>query len=159
LFYGQGDVVIKENIVFAEHPLMEHTHVESLLLTEMPNQEEFKNLTVEPEDIRPQSSNWETSKRLKIHPSEPNTTKYPIGESSEQPVCSNEEAAIEPTDRVERNQSVELRSPDDECEVITFIIGAASLHDASNPMPPPRRFVRNQDKMQITQPLLNRNSH
>ncbi len=122
---------------------MEHTQP---LLSEMPNQEEFKNLTVDPADIGAQNSgSWEASKRIKVHCSDKNAHKQPTETSSEQQlsrVSPREIAATITLRREEKNQSEELESSDGECEIITFMIGAARLHDASKLMPPPSRFVR-----------------
>jgi hypothetical protein len=119
----------------------------SLKLTEMPNQEEFKKLAVEPEDICPQSSEWEESKRFKLYHSGSQSMKHPIEGSSEQQICLKEKAATEPAHPDDQIASGKRQSLDDECEVITFIIGAASLSDTiSMPMPPPSRFIRKQDR-------------
>ncbi len=105
------------------------------VLADIPNQEEFKNLTVEPADIRPQCSSWETSKRLKAHSSE--APKQQLGNRSAYRTETTE------NDRDARTQSDGLASPDDtECEILVFRIGAASMRDMSKPMPPPTRFVR-----------------
>ena len=121
---------------------MEHNQLDAALLTKMPNQEEFKNLTVHPSDICARSSNWETSKKLKPHLSDKCTLKQPIANCSEPTIYSEKIATTTTSDRDEHNQTGSLESPDDECEIITFIIGAARIHDTSKPMPPPSRFVR-----------------
>jgi hypothetical protein len=123
---------------------MEHKQLDTVL-NEMPNQEEFKNLAVNPADICSRSSSWEASKRFKVPLSDQYTLKQPmeIFNCSEHEICSEKVATTTTADRDRQNQTGALAaSPDDECEIITFIIGAASIRDTSTPMPPPARFVR-----------------
>jgi hypothetical protein len=116
------------------------------LLSEMPNQEAFKNLTVNHADVGAQhSGSWEASKRFKVLCSDKNTQKQQTEHSSEQElsrVSPREIAATITSRREGKDHLDELESSDGECEIITFMIGATRIHDASKPMPPPSRFVR-----------------
>ncbi len=113
-----------------------------MLLNEMPNQDDFKFLILEPADICAQSSSWESSKRMKIHGIDKNTPKELMEASSEQPIRPGKIAATVTFDREERNRTGDLEPLDGEIEFITFAIGATRMHDPSKPMPPPSRFSR-----------------
>ena len=109
-----------------------------------PDQEEFKNLIVDPTEIRHQISGWESSKRLKGHDS---CCKLPS-------IC---EKVVEQEDAVNNLVSVSenfvektiLKSKDEtavanltDIEIIEFFLGSSSLRDPSQPLPPPTRFSR-----------------
>ena len=108
---------------------------------DMPNQEEFKNLMVEPADIRQSCNSWETSKKIKVHSKQ--TSKEPIGNNPELGEQQELESDSASNLNLANSDSIEhLESSDDHCEIITFMIGGASVRDSSKPMPPPSRFVR-----------------
>ncbi len=120
---------------------MEQLLTDSTHISEMPNQDEFKNLIVEPSDIRHQSCAWEASKKIKVLAKQ--TSKPQSGDCSEKDSWHESEFKLAPgADSSPMDKSDSL---DDECEIITFIIGATSLRDTSKPMPPPSRFVRRGD--------------
>jgi hypothetical protein len=119
---------------------MEHNHS---LLTEMPNQEEFRNLIVDPADVCAQNSGgWEPSKKIRVHCTDKNTPEQPTDQGVEQQICPSEKVATTISNQENKKQLDEVESSDDECEIITFMIGATRMHDTSKPMPPPTRFVR-----------------
>jgi hypothetical protein len=124
---------------------MEQHHLDEVLLNELPNQDDFMKSIVEPADICAQYSSWESSKRIKICGTDKNTSfqeQLLIEPSSEQQILPLEIAATVPSDREEQNRSGESQSPDGEIDFITFVIGTTRMHDPSNPMPPPSRYVR-----------------
>jgi hypothetical protein len=107
--------------------------------SDTPNQEEFKNLIVEPADIRPRNRSWDTSRReIVVHVSKKAKQQTEVCTEYE----SDPRDSKPPFDLADSNGKDDQGSPEaDECEIITFIIGAAN-RDTSKPMPPPTRFVR-----------------
>jgi hypothetical protein len=111
--------------------------------SDMPIQEEFKNLIVEPADIHPQSCNWESSKRVEVHltkqglklQADDRIKLGALGRRDDSDSCATPIPA-------DSNSLDTPKSLDDECTIFTFVIGATYMWDPSKPMPPPRRFVR-----------------
>ena len=99
----------------------------------MPDQDQFMNLMVEPTDVGHQSCSWESSKRIKTN------TPSKISDTAEMDSC-------EPSTRVPAD--LDSCSPlaedfsDANCEIIVFMLGAVKVHDPSQPLPAPSRFVR-----------------
>ena len=120
-------------------------------LADMPNQEEFKNLMVEPSDIRPQSCSWETPQRVIEVPlskqavvnSEKQQTRGSTGPTNMHGSKSTSRQALNLLNSKDEPESLDI-----ECDVITFVINAANVRDKSKPMPPPSRFVRKGDSRQ-----------
>ncbi len=121
-------------------------NMESLLqlttrTTDMPNQEEFMNLMVEPADIRSQSCNWETSKRVIEVQLSKQSPKHQI-ETCEHWANLHESESLS-ANKIDDSISEDTSELDDvEFKVITFVIGAANERDTSKPSPPPSKFVR-----------------
>ena len=122
---------------------MEQLLVGTLRPSDMPNQEEFKNLIVEPADIRTQSCSWESSKRIEVH-----VIKTALKQQADD--CTKQ-GDLGRRDKSESSSSATPASSnsidtpeslDYECEVITFVIGATNVWDPSKPMPRPQRYVR-----------------
>jgi hypothetical protein len=111
--------------------------------SDMPIQEEFNNLIVEPADIHPQSCNWESSKKVEVHltkqglklQAENRTKLGALGRRDDSDSCASPISAY--SNSLDTSESL-----DDECTIFTFVIGATNMWDPSKPMPPPRRFVR-----------------
>ncbi len=102
---------------------------------DIPNQEEFKNLIVRPGEICHQSCTWDTSKRIKVHTAKSVRT-HPAKKD-----IRHETESSSPENLADSNTG-DLELLDEQCNVTTFIIGAAKVWDSSQPMPPPSRFVR-----------------
>ena len=111
--------------------------------SDMTNQEEFKNSIVEPADIRRQSCSWESSKRFKVLLTKPVLKQQADDCTTQGDLGRRDKSEFSSSATPASSNSIDTpESLDDECEIITFVIGATNVWDPLKPMPRPRRYVR-----------------
>ena len=107
----------------------------------MPDQQDFHIFKVDPEDLGEHSRMWETCKRFKSHAHIKESCNCHKNPEKQIPANKGGPSVLNKSNRFETALQNKNES-DDDCEVITFVLGATQIRDLSQPMPPPTRFVR-----------------